>query len=614
MQRALTKKLIGKQAHRELLAYLRSHLPPLQQPTSKSAWEKRAARLRSQVLDVFFSGHPAGLLNQQPRVEWLGTLNPGGGYRIRKLRYEGYPGFWVPALLYEPTKLKGKAPVVLNPNGHHAGGKAMDYKQARCINLAKRGMLALNTEFIGMGELRANADHNRIGHLDLCGVAGIGVFYLAMKRGLDVLLDHPRADRQRVAMTGLSGGGWQTALLSALDQRITTVVPVAGHSPVWQRTGCIEDIGDVEQVPTDLCSIVDYDELTAMFAPRPTLLIYNHNDDCCFQTRRTRKSVYQPVKPFFALYGASDRLGFHDNTDPGTHNYESDNRSQLYQFLNKHWGLDTSAQDLPWQDELYTQQELNVGLPPNNATLISLAQDTLQKIRIRKKKKTTPTAARRELTSLLKLPTYTKVEARPVGTAQKRNSYTVRHHVLHLDATWTLPVTEFAPESARGLTLVVGDGGRNGTAGPINAALAAGKRVVAVDIFGTGELRSSWQYHMIVATTGQRPLGLMVGHLLTTIEWARKKYRNTNIDLHASGQTVPVVALIAAALKPGYLNSLTTLSLLDSLGRIIDWPISYADVAPLCCFGLLTTCDIPDLIELAAPVALHDQNMGPLRL
>ncbi len=74
---------------------------------------------------------------------------------------------WIPALLYEPTRQKGKMPVVLNPNGHHAGGKAMDYKQARCINLAKRGMIALNIEFVGMGELTRDRDHQRIAHLDL---------------------------------------------------------------------------------------------------------------------------------------------------------------------------------------------------------------------------------------------------------------------------------------------------------------------------------------------------------------------------------------------------------------------------------------------------------------
>ena len=42
-----------------------------------------------------------------------------------------------------------------------------------------------------------------------------------MKYGLDILLDHPLADVTRVAMTGLSGGGWQTIVFSALDPRIT---------------------------------------------------------------------------------------------------------------------------------------------------------------------------------------------------------------------------------------------------------------------------------------------------------------------------------------------------------------------------------------------------------
>ena len=144
-------------------------------PTTPAAWNRRARRARVDLLELFFQGHPQGLLLEPPRVEWRGTVEAGPGYRVRKLRYEGYPGMWVPALLYEPAALRGRVPAVLNPNGHHPGGKAMDYKQARCINLAKRGMLALNTEFIGMGELRADAEHLRIALLDLCGVAGIGV-------------------------------------------------------------------------------------------------------------------------------------------------------------------------------------------------------------------------------------------------------------------------------------------------------------------------------------------------------------------------------------------------------------------------------------------------------
>ena len=394
MQRTLHRKLIGPKAHRQLLAFLGEHLPHFTPPTSAAAWRKQIPTLRAQVLDLFFRGHPAGLLAEQPQVHWGDRIETGAGYTIRKLRYEGYPGLWVPALLYEPDQLGEKAPAVLNPNGHHAGGKAMDYKQARCINLAKRGMLALNTEFLGMGELRADLDHNRIAHLDLCGIAGIGVFYLLMKRGLDVLLAHPKADPERIGMTGLSGGGWQTALLSALDERVKVIVPVAGHSAVWQRRGCIEDIGDQEQCPADLCTVADYDTLSALFAPRPTLLMYNRHDDCCFQTRRARKSIYEPIRPVFALLGARDNIALHDNTDPGTHNYERDNRCQLYKFLNQHWGLETPDDDLPYRDELQTEAALAVGLPPDNATLISIAQAALGKIRNRKRKARPPAAAR----------------------------------------------------------------------------------------------------------------------------------------------------------------------------------------------------------------------------
>ena len=109
-----------------------------------------------------------------------GYVVPAGkGYTIRKLRYEAVPGLWIGALLYEPENLTGKVPVVLNPNGHVGKpGMTIDYKQARCINLAKRGMLALNYEWIGMGQLGSPGyGHGNASHLDLCGRAGLSVFF-----------------------------------------------------------------------------------------------------------------------------------------------------------------------------------------------------------------------------------------------------------------------------------------------------------------------------------------------------------------------------------------------------------------------------------------------------
>ncbi len=615
MQRALARKLLGTLPQRQLQAYFKARLPHFKQPTSVEHWARRADEVRHQVLDSFFRGHPKGLLDLPARLEWTETLETDRGYRIRKLRYEGYPGMWIPALLYEPIDLEDKVPAVLNPNGHHAGGKFMDYKQARCINLAKRGMLALSTEFIGMAELRADVEHNRLGHLDLCGQAGMAVFYLAMKRGLDALLDHPHADPERVAMTGLSGGGWQTALLSALDPRVKVIVPVAGHSPVWQRATGTNDIGDLEQVPSDLCTIADFDELSALFAPRPTLLIYNREDDCCFQTRRTRRSIYQPIEPVFGLLGAADKLGLHDNVDPGTHNYASDNRSQLYKFLDQHFGLRTSPEDLPYQDELRSEAELTVGLPPDNATLLTLAHKALVHIRQQRRQRPARPAvqARRQLHGLLKLPTYEQMKIRAVGKALTRRGATIRQHVLTLDDTWSLGITECAPPRPKGLALVIADGGRAQAQGAVQTTLDQGHRVLAVDLYGTGEWAHSWQYHMLLSTAGQRALGLQAGQLLAVVQWACRRYRTQNLYLHTQGQLMPIVGLIGAALAPERFNGLTTTVLMASLDHLIEWPVPYANAAPLFCFGLLEAFDIPDLIELAAPVPIHDDNRGPLR-
>ena len=631
MQRALGRKLIAPSRTRnDFLHYLGLKLPPLDPPASVSSWIKTSARVRGEVLRSYLRGHPKELLQKRPRVQWTETIETGKGYRIRKLRYEGYPGMWVPALLYEPTDLAGKVPAVLNPNGHHVGGKAMDYKQARCINLAKRGMLALNTEFIGMGELRGDADHSRIALLDVCGVSGVGVFYLLVKRGLDVLLAHRHADAGRVAVTGLSGGGWQTAILSALDERVGVIVPVAGHSPVWQRRRCRSDIGDLEQVPSDLCAIADYDTLSAMFAPRPTLFIYNRDDDCCFQTRRTRKSIYQPAKKVFELLGAGDCVSLHDNVDPGTHNYDRDNRCQRYRFLNRHFGIDTPEDELPWEGELLTEAELTVELPPDNATLLSLAQRSLQSIR-RERKSRSPSsrggrklsaarlrADRQRLARLIRLVRFRDLRPSQVGRVLKRRRSSIRQWVVSLNSngsgTWSLPVTEIAPSRPSGVELVVGDGGRRQLAGPVQLSVADGRRVLAADILGTGEADvGGWQFHMILASAGERSLGLQVGQLLALVRWACKRYRTTAVDVRASGQVLPVVALMAAALEPQRIRSITTSELLDTLGRLVDFPIPYASAVPLFCFGLLREFDIGDLMDLSAPTIVTEANRGPLR-
>jgi len=138
----------------EVQAYTESHILPMPGVTTVADWETYANRVRQDVLDkVVFRGEAAKWRLMPTKVEWQDDIEGGPGYRIRKFRYEVVPGMWTVGLLYEPMQLKGKVPVVMNVNGHdRPNGKAADYKQMRCVNQAKRGMIAMNLEWLGMGQ------------------------------------------------------------------------------------------------------------------------------------------------------------------------------------------------------------------------------------------------------------------------------------------------------------------------------------------------------------------------------------------------------------------------------------------------------------------------------
>src|SRR5207249_4719690 len=136
----------------ELQEYLDAKIPRLPEPTTAEAWTKETERLQKEVLEnVVFRGEAAKWRDAKTKIEYAGTI-AGEGDTVKKLRFEIIPGFWIPALLYEPDKLDGKAPVMLAVNGHERVGKAAGYKQTRCINLAKRGVIVLNVEWLGMGQ------------------------------------------------------------------------------------------------------------------------------------------------------------------------------------------------------------------------------------------------------------------------------------------------------------------------------------------------------------------------------------------------------------------------------------------------------------------------------
>ena len=208
----------------QMQQFLAARGPKLPSPRTSQEWNETESRLREYLLDnIVFHGWPPEWISSRPRFEEVAVIETSYGYSLRKLRYEIVPGFWATAILYEPDHIRGKAPAILNVYGHlRLGGKAGEFIQKRCINFAKRGIVTLCLEWIGFGELSNPYNwHNDYGpHLNLAGANVLGLFYLAMRRGLDYLAGLPEVDPTRIGMTGLSGGGWQTVVLSALDPRV----------------------------------------------------------------------------------------------------------------------------------------------------------------------------------------------------------------------------------------------------------------------------------------------------------------------------------------------------------------------------------------------------------
>jgi hypothetical protein len=619
---ALSREIVGpKQSMADVRKFTSSRVPPVPEAKSIAEWELHANRMRKETLDrVVFRGEAAKWRDAKTKVEMLDTIAGGQGYRIHKLRYEALPGMWIPALLYEPEKLADKVPVFLNVNGHDAKGKAADYKQIRCINMAKRGIIVLNLEWFGMGQLReAGYAHSRMNQLDLCGTSGLAPFYLAMSRGLDILLSLEHADKSRVGVSGLSGGGWQTIIISALDTRVTLTNPVAGYSSFRTRIDNFSDLGDSEQTPVDLGITADYAQLTAMLAPRSALLTFNDKDDCCFASAHALPPLLDAAEPIYKLYGKESRLRSHRNSDPGTHNFFLDNRQALYRMIRDQWydGDDKAfaGAEIPSDKEVKTADELKIELPTPNEDFHTLATKLAESLPRSEPRPADSAAAAnwrdaqvKKLTGIVKPQRY-DATAETVST-EKLGDTEITRWRLKLGGDWTIPVVDLSRGKPTKAALVIGDEGRAALAEKVETLLASGHRVFAVDPFYFGESKvesRAYLFALLVSTVGDRPLGVQASQVIAAAKWIKSQGQFDSLTLVTVGPRTSVIGLTAAALDERAISAVELHQPLTSLKVVLEQNRTFDQSPELFCFGLLESFDVPQLKELIAPrpVRIH---------
>ena len=614
----------------QLQKFLQSKVQPLVLPPTAEQWTAESARIRQRLLDkVVYHGWPKDWVNSPPHFEDLGALPSGKGYKLHRLRYEIVPGFYSTALLYEPENMQGRVPAVLDLMGHFLEtGNKEEFEQKLCINQALKGMIALNPEWINMGELNTKLNnHWYAAQLDLVGTSGLGLFYLAMRRGLDYLAANPNVDPDRIGVTGLSGGGWETITISTLDPRVQVSVPVAGYVNLAGRLERLpEEPGDLEQNATDFLVGQDYSTLTATRAPRPTLLIYNAEDGCCFRAPLVRPYVFDPVQPFYKLYGKSDAFQFYQSTLISAHNYALEDQDQALAFFIKHFHLTADSAEVPVGQYLKTFDELKGGIPADNLTILALARKFASQL-TRPPVPTGPAeltawsdSQRAKLRDVVRYHPVTVAHLMRVANTNHNQVESISYRFelsngLSATGVWLRDVqtADKAP-----LTIVINDKGKKGAATEVwnrtpevANRVERGEQVLAVDLMGTGDAAPDQTMDMfaeMLAATGERPLGMEAAQLIGVARWAQAEWAPSQVRLEGTGIRSQLISLTASALEPGIFSQVELHGGMHSLGYLLDEPVEYEDAPDLFCRDLYKEFDIDRLALLAKPAEVIQQE------
>ncbi len=593
-----------------------------QAPATADAWRDRAAHLRDQMRVAL------GLWPAPPKT----PLNPKvydvlerDGYTIEKVVLETLPGFTLSGNLYRPAKSleTGKKPAILCPHGHWEVGRVQEDVQERCIRWAKLGAVVFMYDMVGYNDSKPFPHEFLNDRLNRWGLSLFTLQTWNSIRALDWIATLPDVDSARMGCTGESGGGTQTFILTALDDRIKVSAPVVMVSE-WFQGGCVCENAAGLRHKTDNM------EFAALCAPRPMMLVGATGD----WTANTMSRAFPTIRGVYSLVGSIDRLEAAVYDFP--HNYNQTSRNAVYAFMGR-WllGIEDSAstregEQTPEKHEtLFTFNE-KTPAPADRKTPEQLEAHLIQNLGDQLEA-LAPThgaanwlAGERFLKTALKIrvgldtPAPEAIAHREIRRVSREGLSIIHSQIGRRSDGESIPVVRLIPTRATGrLTVIADDQGKSALVTPsgepselAQALLARGQSVIGFDPLFVGEsidpakpiaqrpdVAHFLTYNPSVAADQMQDLA-------TVVSWAGAQPDVREVSLIAQG-VAGSQALIARPLLQGLARTVVDLNGAEDTDGAGEMP-SAIDLPGLYQFGGLRAA-----AALSAPAPLWIVRPGP---
>lgn len=556
------------------------------------------------------------------------------GYKIENILFESRPKFYVTASLYLPQPLSPgqRLPAILYCSGHTDDG----YRgyQTTIVNLVKKGFIVFAFDPVGQGERLQypnpasgkstlngpTAEHASAGTQALItGDTLTGSMVWDGIRAVDYLVSRPEVDPARLGITGRSGGGTQSSMIAAADDRIYAAAP---EDYLTNFTRLLQSIGpqDAEQnLWQPIANHFDHADFLIIRAPKPALMITTSND--IFNIQGSLDTAAE-IRRCYLAYGKTEN--FIRIEDDAPHVSTVKNREAMYAFFQTYLQNPGDAAD----QKISSPAKAELQVTPCGQTILLPESESLFTLNRRRaaEQESRLQTSRADLDRHLAT---VAVEAKrlsgyrdPGETPQSvltgrilRGDYVIEKYFVKGEGDYVIPYLLFCPQTANSKALLYlhpdGKAAEAAPGGEIEYFVRQGYTVLAPDLVGLGETgpgilkgdsyidnvsHNLWYLAML---NGRSITGVRAGDTVRLARVLARQTNTTGVAAVARRELAPV--LLHAALFAPEIQSVALIEPYSSYWSVVNQKQYCHGFVHSLVPGALTAYDLPDLAAALAP-------------